>query len=128
MDPAAEALRQFNTYKPTIERKENAIVDEPTAIIGDLNGDGRRDCIIFFVMTPKGGGNAIVGRQAAVYLNTGTGMKVDGAFPDLSECYTVERIAAGQIFLDYYECAPPYMTKTGSGIYRWQTKQLIKIR
>jgi hypothetical protein len=124
-DPAGESLRQFSAYKSTIERTENAVVDNPTAITGDLNGDGRADCIVFFVMTPKGGGNAIIGRKAAVYLNTARGMKVDGAFPELRQCYAVDRISAGKIFLSYYECAPPYMTKTGAGIYRWQNRKLI---
>ncbi len=126
MDPAKEALRQFEAYKPTIERKESAVVDNPKAITGDLNGDGRVDCIVFFVMTPQGGGNAIIDRQAAVYLNTGTAMKVDGAFPELRECYAVDRISGGRIYLSYYECAPPYMTKTGFGTYRWQGKKLVK--
>lgn len=128
-DPAADALRQFNAYKPTIERTENAAVDEPRAITGDLNGDGQTDCILFFVLTPQGGGNAIIGRKAAVYLNTGTGMKPAGAFPELDECYGVNRIdRSGVIYLDTYECAPPYNTKTGTKRYRWQRGRLVALR
>lgn len=126
-DPARDALRQFDAYKSTIERSENAVVDNPQTFTGDLNGDGKPDCIVFFVMTPQGGGNAIVGRKAAVYLNTSTGMKVDGAFPELQHCYGIDRVANGRIYLSYYECAPPYMTKTGSGAYRWQNRKLVKI-
>jgi len=40
--PKREALKLFNSYKPTIERSRNAIVDEPSAITGDLNGDGKK--------------------------------------------------------------------------------------
>jgi hypothetical protein len=127
-DPRRESLRRFQAYKPTIERTEGATVDNPQAFVGDLNGDGRADCIVFFVMTPKGGGNAIVGRKAAVYMNTGSGMKVDGAFPDMQECYAVDRVSGGRIYLSYYECAPPYMTKTGSGVYTWSSGKLLKAR
>jgi len=127
-DPKRESLRQFNAYKPTIERTENAVADNPQAFVGDLNGDGRADCIVFFVMTPKGGGNAIIDRKAAVYINTGSSMKVDGAFPDLQECYAVDRIAGGRIYMSYYECAPPYMTRTGSGVYAWSSGKLSKVK
>src|SRR5690242_3003736 len=78
--PEKEALKLFNAYKPTIERSNDAIVDEPVVITGDLNGDGKKDCIIFFVMTPKSGGNIIVGRDAAIYINKGNKMKVIGSF------------------------------------------------
>jgi len=44
--PAKEALKLFNSYKPAIEKKNNAIVDDPTMLIGDINGDKQEDCII----------------------------------------------------------------------------------
>lgn len=127
-DPATEALRQFNAFKPKIEASEQATVDNPQTITGDLNGDGRTDCLIFFVLTPKDGGNAIIGRQTAVYLNTGRGMKVDGAFPDLDICYVPEAISRGRIRMGSYECAPPYNTKIGTRYYRWQSKKLVQAR
>jgi len=55
-------------------------VDEPKAITGDLNGDGKDDCIIFFVMTSKDRGNAIVWSDAAIYINKRDKMKVTGSF------------------------------------------------
>src|SRR5262249_6237624 len=87
--PENEALKLFNAYKPTIEKTNNAIVDTPKTITGDLNGDGKVDCIIFFVMTSKDGGNAIVGEDAAIYINQGNKMKVIGSF-NLDICYGVE--------------------------------------
>ncbi len=126
-NPADASKKLFEQYKPVIERKEQAVVDEPKAITGDLNGDGLADCILYFVLTPKDGGNMIVDRQAAVYLNTGHGMKVAGAFPDLG-CYVVDRVAGGIIYVSMYECAPPYSTKTGSRRYRWNGGKLTSIK
>ncbi len=105
--PAKEALKLFNSYKPTIEKSNDAIVDEPKQILGDINGDGKIDCIIFFVMTPKDGGNAIIGQDAAIYINKGTGMKVVGSF-NLDICYSVEKIKNQIIYVNEYKCAPPY--------------------
>src|SRR5215213_8050056 len=69
-----KALKLFNKYKSIIERKNNAIVQNPVAIVGDINRDGKDDCIICFVMTSRNGGNAIIGHESAIYLNTGTSM------------------------------------------------------
>lgn len=126
--PAADALRQFNAYKPVIERTQKARVDEPHPITGDINGDGLADCIVFFVLTPLTGGNAIIGRQAAVYLNTGKGVKVAGQFPELDFCYSVNKIVSGVIYLDDYRCAPPYNEQIGTRKYRWQSGKLIAVR
>jgi hypothetical protein len=109
LSPAQEALKLFNTYKATIERTNDAIIDEPIPIPGDLNGDGREDCIIFFVMTSRSGGNAIVGRDAAIYINKGNKVKVIGSF-NLKICYTIEKIVSAIIYVNQYECSPPYNT------------------
>lgn len=126
--PVAEALRQFEAYKPTIEAREDAIVEGPEAISGDLNGDGLTDCLLHFILLPQGGGNAIIGRQTAVYLNNGTGMKVDGAFPELDVCYVPEAIEKGVIRMRIYECAPPYNTEKGVRYYRWKSRKLERVR
>jgi hypothetical protein len=108
ISPSKEALRLFNEYKPVIEKNNNAIVDEPKIITGDINNDGLEDCIIFFVMTSKNGGNAIIGQDAAIYINTGKRMKVVGAFPKFDFCYTADRILNQVIYLKEYKCEPPY--------------------
>jgi len=111
--PAQESLKLFNRYVPVIEKKNNALVDTPTAITGDINGDQKEDCIIFFVLTPKEGGNLIMDRQAAIYLNTGSGMKVAGAFPSLDFCYWIDHIKDQVIYAQEYKCMPPYNEVTG---------------
>ena len=105
-----ESLMLFNNYKEIIEKKNNAIVDNPTSILGDINGDGQEDCIISYVMTSKAGGNAIVGHDAAIYVNTGTSMKMTGSFPSFNFCYTLHHIKNQVIYAIEYECQPPYNT------------------
>lgn len=128
-NPATEALRQFKAYQPKIEAAEYATVQPPTTVVGDLNGDGRPDCLVFFILTPKTGGNAIVGRATAVYLNTGKGMKVDGEFPEYGTCYVPEAIEKnGLIRMGLYKCVPPYNEREDTWYYRWQHKQLISVK
>src|ERR1700742_4851084 len=64
--PGGESLRLFNIYRPIIERINKAIVDDPVVLVGDINGDGKEDCIISFIMTSKDGGNAIIRRETAI--------------------------------------------------------------
>jgi len=125
--PTKEALKLFNSYKPTIEKSNDAIVDEPHAITGDLNGDGKEDCIISFVMTPKSGGNIIVGRDAAIYINKGNRMKVIGSF-NLDICYKVEKIANLIIYVNEYECSPPYNTFIETRKYKLTGAKLSEIK
>lgn len=108
--PSKEALILFNKYRSVIERKNNAFVQNPTTIVGDINGDGKEDCIISFVMTSKDGGNAIIGHESAIYLNMGTSVKVVGAFPQFNFCYALDHIKDQIIFGREYECMPPYNT------------------
>lgn len=103
-----EALKLFNKYKPVIEKKNNAVVENPRIISGDINGDGKEDCIVSFVMTSRNSGNAIVGHESAIYLNSGIRMKVVGAFPAFNFCYTLDHIQDQVIFGKEYECKPPY--------------------
>ncbi|SEP42430.1 hypothetical protein SAMN05660816_05998 [Niastella yeongjuensis] len=106
--PKEESLKLFNKYKPVIERKNEAIVDTPDVITGDINSDGREDCIVSFVMTSKSGGNAQIGHGSAIYLNTGINMKVVGVFPEFNFCYYLDHIHDQIIWGKEYECAPPY--------------------
>ena len=106
--PKEESLKLFNKYKPVIEKKNDAVVDNPVAIAGDINGDGKEDCIVSFVLVSKDGGNALLGDGSAIYLNTGIGMKVVGAFPEFNFCYYLDHIHDQVIFGKEYKCAPPY--------------------
>jgi len=107
--PAQKALAHFNKYKHIIEKKNRSIVENPKIAVGDIDGDGKDDCIISFIMTSKDGGNAIIGTGAAIYLNTGTDMKVVGAFPHFKFCFYPDHIRNQVIYAKEYECSPPYM-------------------
>lgn len=106
--PKEESLKLFNKYKPVIEKKNDAVVDNAVAITGDINGDGKEDCIVSFVLVGKDGGNALLGDGSAIYLNTDVGMKVVGAFPECKFCFYLDHIHDQIIFAKEYECAPPY--------------------
>ena len=117
--PRQAAMVLFNKYKPVIENKNNAIVDNPTPVSGDINGDGKEDCIISYVMTSKDGGNAIIGREAVIYLNMGKAMKVTGRFPVFKFCYNLEHIKEQVIYAKEYECQPPYNTQVRERKFRY---------
>ncbi len=123
----AEALRLFNQHKPSIEAANNAAVDEPQILTGDLNGDARLDAVVFFVMTPADGGNAIVNREAAVYLSGPKSLKVAGDFPKVAECWVPDAIRGGVVYATSYECAPPYSTAVGKLRFRWNGKKMVKM-
>ena len=106
--PKSASLKLFNKYKPVIERKKEAIVDLMDPVTGDINGDGKEDCIVSFIMYSKDGGNAHIGDGFAIYLNTGTGMKVVGEFSEFNFCFYLDHIRDQIIFAKEYECAPPY--------------------
>lgn len=118
-DRDTESLALFNKYKPVIEEKNNAIVDNPTPIYGDINGDGKEDCIISYVLISKDGGNAIIGHEAAIYMNTGTAMKMTGNFPSFKFCYNLEYIKNQVIYAKEYECKPPYNTRVRERKFRY---------
>jgi hypothetical protein len=106
--PEKETRRLFNAYKPVIEKKNNALVDNPVVITGDINGDGKPDCILSFVLVSKNGGNALGGHEFSIYLNAGNSMKVAGAFPRMKYCFMVDHIKDQVIYAKEYQCAPPY--------------------
>lgn len=109
--PRKEAMDQFNKSKPVIEEKNNAIVDNPTPICGDINGDGKEDCIISYVLISKDGGNAIIGHESVIYVHTGSTMKMTINFPFFKFCYTLQHIKKQVIYAKEYECKPPYNTR-----------------
>lgn len=68
------AEKKFLKYTPNIE-SEGKFITYTKTFNGDLNNDGLHEIVIYFACTPKSGGNMIVGREAAIYLNTGTTVK-----------------------------------------------------
>lgn len=105
IDAKGIALRKFDEYSPKIEASKDAAIGSSEAYTGDLNHDGLEDVIVFFVLSPKEGGNALMGQGIAVYVNEGTDMKVIAGFePDY--IFRVEGINNNKIHivrLDYAE-------------------------
>ena len=118
-DRDTEVMALFNKYKQVIEEKNNAIVDNPTPVYGDINGDGKEDCIISYIMTSKGGGNAIIGHDVVIYINTDTAIKMTGNFPSFKFCYNLEYIKDQVIYAKEYECKPPYNSVSRERKFRY---------
>ncbi len=87
----------------------------------------KEDCIIFFVLTSNEGGNAIMDRQGAICLNTGTGMKVIGAFPSFNFCYSIDYIKHQVIYASEYKCMPPYDEMIGKRKFVYKDRKIIEV-
>lgn len=93
------AQAKFDAYLPKIEKTNNAGLDGREAYTGDFTGDGLEDVAIYFVLTPKEGGNAIVGQGLTLYQNTGNDVKVIAGFePDYM--FSFRRIENGKIYIE----------------------------
>lgn len=109
IDAKKIALRKFDEYSPKIEASKDAAIGNSEAYSGDLNHDGLEDVIVFFVLVPKEGGNALMGQGFAVYVNQRDDMKVVAGFePDY--IFRVEGINNNKIHIirqDYAENDDP---------------------
>lgn len=126
-DRNKEVLELFSKHKAVIESKNNAIADNPTPVYGDINGDGKEDCIISYVMISKNGGNAIIGHEAAIYVNTGKAMEMTGTFPSFNFCYTLHYIKKQVIYAKEYECQPPYNAVSRERKFRYTRGEIKHI-
>ena len=124
----AIAESKFEQYAPKIERSHNAILDLRQSYTGDFTGDGIEDVAIYFSLSPKEGGNALLGQGLSLYQNTGEGVKVIAGFePDY--LFSFSRISRGHIYVDQLEyakddgaCCPSIKTErtltiVGSTVY-----------
>ena len=122
------AMAKFDAYLPNIERDHDASIDVQEPYTGDFTGDGVDDVAVYFSLTPKGGGNALVGQGLALYKNTGTDVQVIAGFePDY--LFSFNRISDHKIYIDklqYAEgdghCCPSIkeekaLTITGKSVY-----------
>lgn len=109
-NPRKEAMDEFERSIPVFEINDDNIIDSPTPIYGDINGDGTEDCIISYYLISKKGGNAIIGHLAAIYLNIDSSMKWADHFPLFRNCYNLEYIKDQVIYGKQYKCKPPYNT------------------
>jgi len=122
-----KALELFRAYSPKIEAEHGPILYTRT-ITGDLNGDTRDDVIVEFGIGNRGGGNGIVFKQSALYLDTERGPKVVGAFnPDF--CFSVQSIAQGTVTVEELEaCILPWPKIMAIHEYRFEHNQLLHRR
>ena len=122
------ATAQFEAYLPKILESHDAAIDLQEAVTGDFTGDGIDDVAIYFSLSPKGGGNALVGQGLTLYQNDGRRVKVIAGFePDYLFSFT--KISGGKIYVEKLEyadedgrCCPSIRTEhiltiSGSRVY-----------
>ena len=128
----AEAVKlaeaQFEAYLPKILASHDAAIDLQEPITGDFTGDGIDDVAIYFSLSPKGGGNALVGQGLTLYQNDGKRVKVIAGYePDY--LFGFKKISNGKIYVEKMEyaeedgmCCPSIRTEhmltiSGSKVY-----------
>ncbi|MCD9853454.1 hypothetical protein LUD75_01965 [Epilithonimonas sp. JDS] len=98
------ATAQFDAYLPKILESHGANLDLQEPATGDFTGDGIDDVAIYFSLSPKGGGNALVGQGLTLYQNDGKRVKVIGGFePDY--LFSFKKISNGKIYVEKLEYA-----------------------
>jgi len=125
-------MKLFNAYKPVIEKNGDIVVSNTHIITGDINGDGKEDCIVSFERYAKGAVNP-VSREYAIYLNMGSKMKVAGSFPPTRYCFVIDHIKDQVIYAVEHECVPIYASLkkqhrfiyTAEGIQEFTTRKFI---
>ncbi len=111
------AMQQFDAYLPKILESHDAAIDLQEPFSGDFTGDGIDDVAIYFSLSPKGGGNALVGQGITLYQNTGNAVKVIAGYePDY--LFSFDTIKNGKVYvkkLEYAEndgrCCPSIQTE-----------------
>ncbi|OMQ08203.1 hypothetical protein [[Flexibacter] sp. ATCC 35103] len=127
-DAVRLAEKQFENYLPKILKSHDATLDIQESYTGDFTGDGIEDVVIYFSLSPSGGGNALVGQGLTLYQNNGYDVKVIAGYePD--NLFQFDKISNGKIYvekLEYAEndghCCPSIQTEhmltiSGSNVY-----------
>lgn len=98
------AEKQFEAYLPKILDDHDAAIDVQEAFAGDFTGDGINDVLIYFSLSPRGGGNALVGQGLTLYKNSGNTVKVIAGYePDY--LFEFNKIENGKIHVTKLEYA-----------------------
>ncbi len=98
LDLESEALRLFTRKVPSIAGAMHAAIARRETFCGDINGDGREDVLVYFVLVPDDGGTAIVGRGLAICLQRKGAMELAGLFqPDYP--FVIEKIEGQHIHI-----------------------------
>lgn len=83
INPKKIAERKFLNYAHKIEESKGAVIANSEVFVGDINYDDLDDAVVWFALTPAGGGNMLIGEGMSVYINVGNDMKVISGFePD----------------------------------------------
>jgi hypothetical protein len=95
---------KFNNYLPNILESHEAGLDMQQSYTGDFTGDGIEDIAIYFSLTPKEGGNAMVGQGLSLYQNNGNTVKVLAGY-EPNYLFGFDKISGGKIYVEKLEYA-----------------------
>lgn len=127
-DAVQLAEKKFRQYLPKIEASQHGVLDLMEPHTGDFTGDGIEDIAIYFSLSSKDGGNALVSQGITLYQNTGSDVKVIGGF-DPDYLFSFSRISDNKIYIEKLEyadddprCCPSIkqekaLTISGSTVY-----------
>jgi len=120
-----QALELFDKYAPKIENSNEAVIAYRRAILGDLNNDDLTDAIVEFGMAAKGG-NSVLFKHAAIYLNVNGSLKVVGGF-EPAYCIQIESIKNGIVsVLELEACALPWPKTIALHYYKLEQNKLVE--
>lgn len=120
------ALKLFQSYLPQIENSHSLVVQYTRVVSGDLNYDGLEDVVVEFGLGAKNS-NGIILRQAAIYVNSGTTVKVVAGFePDY--CPSIKKIQENTIIVEELEaCTLPWPKVVNTHKYRLKNRTLVEV-
>jgi hypothetical protein len=98
--------QMFQAFRPRIEQnlRPGVRLSEIEIHTGDLNGDGLDDAVVSFAQVSRKNPQLVLKREAALYLRTGTRMRVSGAWPETFCGTKITGIAGGQVLTRSVSC------------------------
>lgn len=102
IDVKAQALKLFNDEAAYIESKEGGKIYDPKILLGDLNGDGLNDAVVWYSLQPSDGGNYHISEGLCVYLYAHNSVLKNAEYK-IDDLFTLESIFDGKIKLFVYQ-------------------------
>lgn len=104
IDVKEQALKLFNKESSEIELKEGGRIYDPKILVGDLNGDGLNDAVVWYSLQPSDGGNYHISEGLCVYVSSHNSV-LKSAVYKIDDLFTLESIIECKIKIFVYKYA-----------------------